>query len=143
MNKFTPQELETIKKSKYSSELEEGALQKFENFILGMNTSGIKFKSKGTTAEEAEADQANPLNILQPLSIPTKAVQSAYKKNYSFSDAMKGKANNASIVEDIITDPLNLVGAGLVGKLSKADKAIDAIKAGSIVTGKQIGRAHV
>lgn len=129
MNKFTPQELETIKKSKYSSELEEGALQKFENFTLGMNTSGIKFKSKGTTAEEAEADQANPLNILQPLSIPTKAVQSAYKKNYSFSDAMKGKANNASIVEDIITDPLNLVGAGLVGKLSKADKVIDATKA--------------
>ena len=128
MNKFTPQELETIKKSKYSSELEEGALQKFENFILGMNTSGIKFKSKGTTAEEAEADQANPLNILQPLSIPTKAVQSAYKKNYSFSDAMKGKANNASIVEDIITDPLNLVGAGLVGKLSN--------KAGSKVLNK-------
>jgi len=136
MNKFTPQELETIKKSKYSSELEEGALQKFENFILGMNTSGIKFKSKGTTAEEAEADQANPLNILQPLSIPTKAVQSAYKKNYSFSDAMKGKANNASIVEDIITDPLNLVGAGLVGKLSKANKVIDATKVGSKVLNK-------
>lgn len=137
MNKFTPQELETIKKSKYSSELEEGALQKFENFILGMNTSGIKFKSKGTTAEEAEADQANPLNILQPLSIPTKAVQSAYKKNYSFSDAMKGKANNASIVEDIITDPLNLVGAGLVGKLSKADKVINATKTGIKVLNKE------
>lgn len=136
MNKFTPQELETIKKSKYSSELEEGALQKFENFILGMNTSGIKFKSEGTTAEEAEADQANPLNILQPLSIPTKVVQSAYKKNYSFSDAMKGKANNASIVEDIITDPLNLVGAGLVGKLSKADKVIDATKTVSKVLNK-------
>lgn len=122
MNKFTPHELETIKKSKYSSELEEGALQKFENFILGMNTSGNNFKSKGTTDKEAKVDQANPLNLLQPLTIPTKAVQSVYKNNYSFSDAMKGKANNASIVEDIVTDPLNLVGLGIWSKLSKANK---------------------
>jgi len=56
-------------------------------------------------------------------------VQSAYKDNYSFKDALKGKQNNANIGEDIITDPLNLVGAGLVGKLSKADKVIDATKA--------------
>ena len=123
MDKFTPEELKVIQDSKYKSELEEGSLQKFDNFILGtFNTSGINFKSQGTTAEEAKADASNPLNILQPLSVPTKLVQSVYKKDYSASDALKGKANNASIVEDIVTDPLNLVGLGIWGKLSKAGK---------------------
>ena len=63
-------------------------------------------------------------------------VQSAYKEDYSFTDALKGKKNNAGIVEDIVTDPLNLVGAGLVGKLSKTDKIIDATKVGSKVLNK-------
>ena len=67
--------------------------------------------------------------IFNPLSVPSKMVQSTYKDDYSFSDAVKGKKNNAGIVEDIVTDPLNLVGVGLVGKLSKADKVIDAVKA--------------
>ena len=49
---------------------------------------------------------------------------------------VKGKKNNAEIAEDIVTDPLNLVGVGLVSKLSKADKATDAIKAGSKVLNK-------
>ena len=63
-------------------------------------------------------------------------VQSAYKDNYSFKDALKGKQNNANIGEDIITDPLNFVGVGLAGKLSKADKVIDATKAGNKVLNK-------
>ena len=74
--------------------------------------------------------------IFNPLSVPSKMVQSTYKDDYSFSDAVKGKKNNAGIVEDIVTDPLNLVGVGLVGKLSKADKVIDAVKAGSKVLNK-------
>ena len=37
-------------------------------------------------------------------------VQSAYRDDYSFTDALKGKKNNAEIAEDIVTDPLNLVG---------------------------------
>ena len=46
------------------------------------------------------------------LTVPSKMVQSSYKDDYSFTDALKGKKNNAGIVEDIVTDPLNLVGAG-------------------------------
>jgi len=60
--------------------------------------------------------------VLTPLSVPSKMVQSAYKEDYSFTDALKGKSNNAGIVEDVITDPLNLVGLGLWSKLSKANK---------------------
>lgn len=74
--------------------------------------------------------------ILNPLTVPSKMVQSTYKNGYSFTDALKGKKNNAGIVEDIVTDPLNLVGAGLLGKISKADKVIDATKAGSNMVGK-------
>ena len=74
--------------------------------------------------------------ILNPLTVPSKMVQSTYKDDYSFTDALKGKKNNAGIVEDIVTDPLNLVGVGLVGKLSKADKVIDATKAGSKLLNK-------
>lgn len=74
--------------------------------------------------------------ILNPLTVPSKMVQSAYRDDYSFTDVLKGKKNNAGIAEDIVTDPLNLVGVGLVSKLSKADKAIDAIKAGSKVLNK-------
>lgn len=74
--------------------------------------------------------------ILSPLTVPSKMVQSAYKDGYSFTDALKGKKNDAGIVEDIFTDPLNLVGVGLMGKLSKADKVIDGTKVGSKVLGK-------
>ena len=74
--------------------------------------------------------------ILSPLTVPSKMVQSAYKDGYSFTDALKGKKNDAGIVEDIFTDPLNLVGVGLMGKLSKADEVIDVTKVGSKVLGK-------
>lgn len=97
-------------------------------FIIVGFISYFLFKNQSLSQEEAKKED-NPLNILQPLNIPSKMVQSAYKDNYSFTDALKGKQNNANIVEDIVTDPLNLVGAGLVGKLSKADKVIDAAKA--------------
>jgi len=60
--------------------------------------------------------------ILNPLTVPSKMVQSAYKDNYSFTDALKGKKNNAGIVEDIVTDPLNLVGLGIWSKLKYANK---------------------
>lgn len=122
LSKFTTKEKDIIGKSSYKSSLEEGGLQKFENFALGLNTSGNNFKSPGTSEEEASKDKANPLNLLQPLSVPTKIVQSTYKKDYSFTDALKGKQNNANVGEDILTDPLNLVGLGIWNKLSKANK---------------------
>ena len=137
MSKFSPKELETIKNSKYANEIEPSIWSKFEQGLLSIGNMGspVQFKSKGLSQEEAKKED-NPLNILQPLSIPSKMVQSAYKDNYSFKDALKGKQNNATIGEDIITDPLNFVGVGLAGKLSKADKVIDATKVGSKVLNK-------
>lgn len=137
LQRFSDKELEVIKNSDYKSKIEPSIWSKFEQGLLSIGNAGspVTFKNENLTKEEAKQED-NPLNILQPLSIPTKMVQSAYKDNYSFTDALKGKQNNAGIVEDIVTDPLNLVGAGLVGKLSKADKVIDAIKAGSKVLNK-------
>ena len=134
---FSQKELELIKNSKYAYRIEPSIWSKFEQGLLSVGNTGssVQFKNPSLSQEEAKKED-NPLNILQPLSIPTKMVQSAYKDNYSLKDALKGKKNNAGLVEDIVTDPLNLVGAGLVGKLSKADKAIDAIKAGSKVLNK-------
>ena len=131
---FSQKELELIKNSKYAYRIEPSIWSKFEQGLLSVGNTGssVQFKNPSLSQEEAKKED-NPLNILQPLSIPTKMVQSAYKDNYSLKDALKGKKNNAGLVEDIVTDPLNLVGVGLVGKLSKADKVIDATKAGSKV----------
>lgn len=134
---FSQKELELIKNSKYAYRIEPSIWSKFEQGLLSVGNAGspVTFKNENLTQEEAKKED-NPLNILQPLNIPSKMVQSAYKKDYSLKDALKGKQNNAGIVEDIVTDPLNLVGAGLVGKLSKADKVIDATKVGGKVLSK-------
>lgn len=135
LQRFSDKELEVIKNSDYKSKIEPSIWSKFEQGLLSIVNAGspVTFKNENLTKEEAKQED-NPLNILQPLSIPTKMVQSAYKDNYSFTDALKGKQNNAGIVEDIVTDPLNLVGLGIWSKLSKAnkfknlDEAYNAIK---------------
>ena len=134
---FSQKELELIKNSKYAYRIEPSIWSKFEQGLLSVGNTGssVQFKNPSLSQEEAKKED-NPLNILQPLSIPTKMVQSAYKDGYSFTDALKGKKNNAGIVEDIVTDPLNLVGVGLASKLSKADKVIDAAKVGSKILNK-------
>jgi hypothetical protein len=108
---FSQKELELIKNSSYASKIEPSIWSKFEQGLLSVGNMGspVQFKNQSLSQEEAKKED-NPLNILQPLNIPSKMVQSAYKKDYSFKDALKGKQNNAGIVEDIITDPLNLVG---------------------------------
>lgn len=60
--------------------------------------------------------------VLSPLSVGSKIVQSTYKDDYSFSDALRGTKNNASSIEDMMTDPLNLVGLGIWAKLSQTGK---------------------
>lgn len=123
MSKFSPKELETIKNSKYANEIEPSIWSKFEQGLLSVGNMGspVQFKNPSLSQEEAKKED-NPLNILQPLNIAPKMVQSAYKDDYSFTDALKGKQNNAGIVEDIVTDPLNLIGLGIWGKLSKANR---------------------
>lgn len=137
LSNYSQKELEIIKNSNLSYKIEPSIWSKFEQGLLSVGNTGspVTFKNENLTQEEAKKED-NPLNILQPLNIPSKMVQSAYKKDYSLKDALKGKQNNAGIVEDIITDPLNLAGVGLAGKLSKANKVIDATKAGSKVLNK-------
>ena len=132
LSNYSQKELEIIKNSNLAYKIEPSIWSKFEQGLLSIGNTGspVQFKNPTLTQEEAKKED-NPLNILQPLNIPSKTVQSAYKKDYSFKDALSGKQNNANIGEDIVTDPLNLVGVGLFGKLSKADKVIDATKAGS------------
>lgn len=48
---------------------------------------------------------------LSPLNIGSKIIQSTYRPNYNLIDALQGHKNNAGIVEDIATDPLNLLGS--------------------------------
>lgn len=137
LSNYSQKELEIIKNSNLSYKIEPSIWSKFEQGLLSVGNAGspVTFKNENLTQEEAKKED-NPLNILQPLNIPSKIVQSAYKKDYSLKNALKGKQNNAGIVEDIITDPLNLAGVGLAGKLSKVNKVIDATKAGSKVLNK-------
>lgn len=145
LNQMSDKEEELIKRNpKYQSSLwadtkrgltslvEQNPLQTFQNIL---NSSDYTNREKQEMLKDyidhpIMSKLGDAAKILNPLTIPSKMVQSTYKEDYSFTDALKGKKNNAGIVEDIVTDPLNLVGVGLVGKLSKADKVIDAIKAG-------------
>lgn len=151
LNQMSDKEEELIKRNpKYQSSLwadtkrgltslvEQNPLQTFQNIL---NSSDYTNREKQEMLKDYNnhpvmSKLGDATKILNPLTVPSKMVQSSYKDDYSFSDALKGKKNNAGIVEDIVTDPLNLIGAGLVGKLSKADKVIDATKAGSKVLSK-------
>lgn len=151
LNQMTDVEEEIIKRNpKYQSSLwadtkrgltsliEQNPLQTFQNIL---NSSDYTNREKQEMLKDY-ADHpiisklGDAAKILNPLIVPSKIVQSAYRDDYSFTDALRGKKNNAGIVEDIVTDPLNLVGVGLIGKLSKADKVIDATKAGSKVVSR-------
>jgi len=151
LNQMSDKEEELIKRNpKYQSSswadtkrgltslVEQNPLQTFQNILNSSDYSNREKKEmlKDYTDHPIMSKLGDAAKILNPLTVPSKMVQSAYKDDYSFTDALKGKKNNAGIVEDIVTDPLNLVGAGLAGKLSKADKIIDATKVGSKVLNK-------
>jgi hypothetical protein len=61
-------------------------------------------------------------NALSMLTIPAKMVQSSYKDDYSIGDALTGEKNDANMAEEILLDPLNLIGIGIWAKLSKLNK---------------------
>lgn len=149
LNQMSDKEEELIKRNpKYQSSLwadtkrgltslvEQNPLQTFQNIL---NSSDYTNREKQEMLKDYNnhpvmSKLGDATKILNPLTVPSKMVQSSYKDDYSFSDALKGKKNNAGIVEDIVTDPLNLVGLGIWGKLSKAnkfknlDEAYNAIK---------------
>ena len=69
--------------------------------------------------------------MLSPLDVPAKAVQSVYKDDYSLGDALAGKKNDAGMIEDIVTNPLNLLNGGMFGtgvkKGTKIASSIDDV----------------
>ncbi len=151
LNQMSDKEEELIKRNpKYQSSLwvdtkrglisliEQNPVLTFQNILNSSDYSNREKREmlKDYVDHPVMSKLGDAAKILNPLAVPSKMVQSTYKDDYSFADSLKGKKNNAGIVEDIVTDPLNLVGAGLVGKLSKADKVIDAAKAGSKVLNK-------
>lgn len=121
-----------------ASLVEHNPLQTFRNILNSSDYSNREKQEmlKDYTTHPIMSKLGDATKILSPLMIPTKMTQSTYKDNYSVLDAIKGKKNNAGIMEDIVTDPLNLIGAGLVGKLSKVDKVVDVTKTGSKVLNK-------
>jgi hypothetical protein len=133
LKNFTDREKEIVSNSNYASKLQPSALQEFENFILGNNTSGVNFKSKGTTSEEAKEHQSNPASMMAPLVIPGKMVQSMYKPGYSFGDAIQGRANDAGLVESVITDPFTYLGTGVAKNVGKGISK-GAVNAGRFLT---------
>jgi hypothetical protein len=74
-------------------------------------------------AKSEVAQYNSPLLTFQPLSIPAKMVQSFYKDDYTFRDAVRGTPNKASLTEDIITDPLTWWTLGGKSLLTAAGKA--------------------
>lgn len=67
------------------------------------------------------------LQSMSALDVPAKMVQSIYRNEYSFDDALQGKQNNASMLEDIVTNPLTY----------KVDKVVKALpKVGNIMLTK-------
>jgi muramidase (phage lysozyme) len=74
------------------------------------------------------------LNSVKALDIAGKLIQSIYKEDYSSADALQGKQNNAGIVEEIVTDPLNVLG------LTAVKKALIPTKGIVLKKGKELSR---
>ena len=72
----------------------------------------------------------NASQILSPLMVPAKIVQSGLRPEYSLKDALSGTKNKASLGEDILTDPLNLVGVGLLDDTAKITGSIGRFSKG-------------
>lgn len=70
--------------------------------------------------------------ILSPLSVGSKAIQAAYRDDTTLSGALKGQKNKAGVVEDMVTDPLNLTGVGLGAKIAKGASLFKGAKRGSV-----------
>ena len=66
-------------------------------------------------------------SAMSPLIIPGKAVQAIYKEDYTVEDALKGIENNATLLEDLVVDPLTFIpflkGLSKVGGMTKLAKS--------------------
>jgi hypothetical protein len=148
LKSFTEQELAVLKNSKSKGKVNPTLLQKFEGALkkgaaggpfgggdkpmvdkfLHLLNPSIPENLETESLTDEEMKDIGVLDLLGPISIPAKLVQAGYKDGYSFLDALKGQENDASLIEEIATDPLNLVGIGLVSKGASAAKLLKAYK---------------
>jgi hypothetical protein len=98
--------------------------QSMPALISSDNYSKKEIKEKFLAASRSpKMNKAGEIaGILAPATVPAKMVQAPFISNYSMSDAMSGTKNDVGLVGDMVTDPLNLVGLGLWGKVSKLGK---------------------
>lgn len=73
------------------------------------------------------AKSINQLGLLGPLAVPAKVIQSAYRPDYSFEDAIAGRKNSASLVEDLVTDPLTYFTGPVTKGISKVTETLSGI----------------
>jgi len=108
----------------------ERGLRSLTEFSPAASIGAIATSGNYTSDEKAEmiAGHANnPVStklgeiagLLSPLGVPAKIIQATYTPNYTLKDALFGQQNNASLAEEMIMDPLNLAGLGMVGGVTK------------------------
>ena len=151
LNQKSDKEEEIIKRNpKYQSSLwadtkrgfislvEQNPLQAFQNILNSKDYTNREKREilKDYIDHPIMSKLGDAAKILNPLIVPSKMIQSSYRNNYSFTDALKGKKNDAGLIEDIVTDPLNFVDIGLVNKLSKTNKITNVTKVGNKVLNK-------
>ncbi len=105
-------------------------IQSLGEFTPAASIGAIAASSNYTADEKAQkiAEYAqNPVSakvgdafgVFSPLGIPAKMVQATYTPDYTLKDAFFGQKNNASLAEEMIMDPLNLAGVGMIGGVTK------------------------
>ena len=139
LNSLSEQEQRFVQRNpKYGTTLWQDAVEGGKAlFNLGndLQISRIKNSDNYTNLEKKDLIQQheeNPIlsnigDVAQSLSfltVPSKMVQSVLRPEYSFSDAVQGTKNKAGMLEDIGTDPLNLVGAEFFNKFDDINKII-------------------
>jgi hypothetical protein len=118
---FTPRELALITGRTQPNLWAQGA-QGLYNIADMLAVGALPELAMPGIARSEVQNYNTPLSALSPLTIPAKMVQSTYKDNYSIGDALSGKVNNASIGEDIATDPLTYLSFGTKPLLTGASR---------------------
>lgn len=125
LNKMLPKERELIERSDYASKIATTYGDDFRQGVTDFSelltpagwSDGDKRIYDPSRMTQEEANNSSSWDMLAPLSVPSKVVQSMYKPGYTMADALSGKKNNADGFEDIVTDlaAWTGVGAGIRG----------------------------
>lgn len=97
------------------------------------NNSSLSDFEKQRMLEDAQKNSytsniGTNFESLSAASIAPKLVQSMYRPNYSVMDALKGRQNDAGMLEDELTDPANYAGIGLISKFAKNFKKFNNLR---------------